>query len=57
MRLLAERTGDGALARQALAQIETALETMEAGGHEPFAALYRAQIPAARAPVEKLGGG
>jgi exonuclease VII small subunit len=57
MRLLAERTGDGALARQALARIETALETLEAGGHEAGADGFRAQIPAARALVEKLGGG
>jgi exonuclease VII small subunit len=57
LQLIAERTGDGALARQALAQIEKALETLEAGGHEAFAAIIRAQIPAARALVEKLGGG
>jgi hypothetical protein len=57
LQLIAERTGDGALARQALAQIEKALETLEAGGHEAFAAIIRAQIPAARALVETLGGG
>jgi hypothetical protein len=54
---LAERKSDGVLARQALSQIKAALAAMDAGGHETFAAYYRAQIPAARALVEKLGGG
>jgi tetratricopeptide (TPR) repeat protein len=53
---LAERKGDGALALQALRQINRAMETMEAGKFEASAAIFRAQLPVAQALVEKLEG-
>jgi hypothetical protein len=55
MRLLAERRGDLATAERALAQITEAFETCRDANHAPNAAYYEAQLPAARALVERLG--
>jgi tetratricopeptide (TPR) repeat protein len=55
--LLAERLGDASKARAAVEQIEVALATMREGGHAPFAAYYEAQLPCARALLDRLAGG
>jgi hypothetical protein len=54
--LLAERSGDAAMAETALSQINTAFETMRDGGHAPYAADYEQQLPRARALVARLRG-
>ena len=54
MMRLAERTKDAAMAKAAVEQISTAFETMRAGG-SPFAAYYEAQLPEARAILQRLG--
>ena len=56
MRVLAERTGDLAMARQAAGQISLAATTLRAGGHGPAAAYFENQRPIAEARVQKLGG-
>jgi hypothetical protein len=55
--LLAERRNDLATAEQALAQITAAFETSRDAPHAPYAAYYEAQLPAARAVVERLRQG
>ncbi len=55
--VLAERLGDSSKARAAVEQIEVALATMREGGHAPFAAYYEAQLPRARALLDRLAGG
>ena len=45
---LAERLQDATMAETAFQQIETAFETMRAGGHAPNAAYYEAHLPEAR---------
>jgi hypothetical protein len=42
---LAERTKDAAIVETALRQIEAALETARADGHEPLAADFEAHLP------------
>jgi hypothetical protein len=54
---LADRTGDLARARQALAQLTLAEATMRSGGHLPWAETFARQIPAAQALVVRLSGG
>ncbi|HXZ02700.1 MAG TPA: tetratricopeptide repeat protein [Stellaceae bacterium] len=51
---LAERLGDAGMAETAVSQIERALATMRDGNHAPFAAYYAAQLPKARALVDRL---
>jgi hypothetical protein len=51
---LAGRTQNAAMAGTAVQQIEAALETMRTGGHAPYAAYYEAQLPEARAVLERL---
>ena len=53
LRLLAERRGDLATAGQALAQITAAFETF-LEEHHMSATDYEAQVPIARALVERL---
>jgi tetratricopeptide (TPR) repeat protein len=53
---LAERCNDAAMAEMALSQITTAYNTMREGGHAANAKYCEAQIPAARAVVERLRG-
>jgi tetratricopeptide (TPR) repeat protein len=55
--VIAERIGDSSKARAAVEQIEAALATMREGGHDPFAASYEAQLPLARALLDRLAGG
>jgi tetratricopeptide (TPR) repeat protein len=57
LRLVAERRGDLAMAERALTQITTAFETCRDAHHSPNAAYYEAQLPAARALVERLRKG
>jgi tetratricopeptide (TPR) repeat protein len=57
LRLLAERRGDLATAEQALAQITEAFETCRDAHDAANAAFYEAQLPAARALIEKLRKG
>ena len=52
--LLAERCDDAKTAKQALQQIEAAFTTARDGGDAPTAAFYEAQLPKARALVERL---
>ena len=52
--LLAERKKDAAMAEMAFRQIELAFETMRAGGHRPYAALYEAHLSKARAILDRL---
>jgi len=53
---LAERLGDQDKARTALAQIDTALTTIQGGDHGSLLATYfEEQLPKARALVEQLG--
>ncbi len=54
LRLLAERRSDLAVAEQALGQITAAFETLRDAHHAPNAAYYEAQLPSARALVERL---
>jgi tetratricopeptide (TPR) repeat protein len=54
LRLLAERRGNLAMAEQALGQITAAFETLRHADLAPNAAYYEAQLPAARALVERL---
>jgi hypothetical protein len=44
------------MAKNALSQINTALETMRRGGHAPNAAFYEQQLSKARAIVARLRG-
>ncbi len=55
--VIAERLGDASKARAAVEQIEIALTTMREGGHAPFAAYFEAQLPRARALLDRLAGG
>ena len=55
--VIAERLGDASKARAAVEQIEIALATMREGGHAPFAAYFEAQLPHARALLDRLAGG
>ena len=55
--VIAERIGNSSKARAAVEQIEAALATMREGGHAPFAAYYEAQLPRARALLDRLAGG
>jgi tetratricopeptide (TPR) repeat protein len=57
LRLLAERQGDLATAEQALAQITEAFETCRDAHDALNAAFYEAQLPAARALIERLRKG
>ena len=57
MRLLAERRAEIAMAELALSQITKAFETCSKAHHAPCAAYCEAQLPAARALVERLGKG
>jgi hypothetical protein len=51
--VIAERSGNLRISEQALVQITAAFETYR-GHHAPNAAYYEAQLPAARALVERL---
>jgi hypothetical protein len=55
--VLAERLADSSRGRAAVEQIEIALATMREGGHAPLAAYYEAQLPRARALLDRLVGG
>jgi tetratricopeptide (TPR) repeat protein len=55
--VIAERTGDSSRARAAVEQIEIALTAMREGGHAPFATYFEAQLPRARALLDRLAGG
>ena len=55
--VLAERLGDLLKAHAAVEQIEVALATIRESGHAPFAAYYEAQLPRARALLDRLAGG
>ena len=52
--LLADMRGDAEMAKLALQQIEAAFTTSRDGGNAPSAAYYEAQLPKARALVQKL---
>jgi hypothetical protein len=52
--LLAERRGDAKMAKLAIQQIEAAFTTLRDGGNAPAATYYEAQLPKARALVQKL---
>jgi len=52
--LLAERRGNAKMAKLAVQQIEAAFTTSRDGGNAPSAAYYEAQLPKARALVQKL---
>ena len=52
--LLAERRDDLTKARSAVQQIEVAFVTMRDGGNAPAAAYYEAQLPKARALLDRL---
>jgi hypothetical protein len=52
--LLAERLGDATRAGSAVQQIEVAFMTMRDGGNAPAAASYEAQLPKARALLDRL---
>jgi|SRR3974390_1555234 len=52
--VLAERTGDARAANTALSQIELALATVREDGDAPLAEYLAAQLPKARALVERL---
>src|SRR5262245_17675009 len=54
LKVLAERTGDARMAVRAVAQIDIAFTTMRNGGHAPLAAYFAAELPKARALVERL---
>jgi tetratricopeptide (TPR) repeat protein len=55
MMWLADRKKDGAVAKAAFEQINTAYDTMKVGGHGPFADYYKARLPEARSLLERLG--
>jgi hypothetical protein len=57
LRVLAERRRDLAMAEQALAQIKVAFEACRDAHLAPDASYYDAQLPAARALVERLRKG
>jgi tetratricopeptide (TPR) repeat protein len=52
--LLAERRGDAEMAKVAAQQIEAAFTASRGGGDAPSAAEFEAQLPKARALVQKL---
>jgi hypothetical protein len=52
--LLAERRADAEMAKLAVQQIEAAFTALRDGGNAPSAAIFEAQLPKARALVEKL---
>ena len=54
---LAQRNRDGATAKTAVAQIETARDTMWGVAHAPYAEYYEAQLAAARVIAEQILGG
>jgi hypothetical protein len=54
--VLAERLGDLSEARAAVEQIEVALATMQEGRHAPLAVYYEAQLPRARALLDRFAG-
>ena len=54
--IIADRTNNDAVAERAAAQIKTAYETEHAGGQEPWAAFYEAQLPTAQAIRDRLKG-
>ena len=54
LRELADRRTDLALAGRALGQIEAAFELFSEAGHGPYAAFCEAELPKARALVERL---
>jgi hypothetical protein len=49
MMLLAERKKNAAMAKTAFSQIKT-----QSGGHGPYADYYKAQLPKARALLDRL---
>jgi tetratricopeptide (TPR) repeat protein len=57
LRFLAERRADLAMAELALTQITAAFQSCSEAHHEPNAAYFDAQLPAARALVERLRKG
>jgi hypothetical protein len=57
LQFLAERRGDLRIAEQALAQITAAFETFRDAHHAPNAAQLEAQLPSARALVQRLRKG
>ena len=57
LQLLAERRVDLGMAELALDQITKAFETYSEAHHAPYTAYYEAQLPAARALVERLRKG
>jgi hypothetical protein len=56
MMVIADRTDDAALAETAVQQIEAAYEMTQSGGHEQWAAYYRAQLARAQAVRDRLKG-
>src|ERR1700730_3814702 len=52
--LLAERRGDGKMAKLAVRQIEAAFTTLRDGGDASSAAIFEAQLPKVRALAQKL---
>lgn len=56
MRYIAERRNDLALAKQALGQIEAAVDVMRQSGHGAYIDIYGSQIVEAREVVAKLAG-
>ena len=55
MRLLAGRTGDLAIAKQALSQIEAAFDTFRQADHAQYASYFESELPEAKALVDRLG--
>jgi tetratricopeptide (TPR) repeat protein len=54
--LIADRTNDAAAAELAVAQIETAYDTLDDGDHVQGAAIFQAQLPRAQAIRDRLKG-
>jgi hypothetical protein len=54
LRELADRRADLALGERALAQIEAAFDLFHEAGQAPLAAFFEAELPKARALVERL---
>jgi hypothetical protein len=52
--LFAERRGDAEMAKLAVQQIKAAFTTTRDGGDAHSAAMFEAQLPKARAVVQKL---
>jgi hypothetical protein len=52
--IIAERSGNAPLSKAALSQIEVALASAREGGHASLTEYLGAQLPKARAPVERL---